>query len=387
MSMGKLASAVLFFLILTGCDPVPVQYPPGSPSQPPTPSTAIPSQPANLPPPGTQSQPQVSGSQRGQYVWDKMIEGVAMGGSIGGPFGAGGGLIIGLIAGLLTADSYYADLNAQIQSEQAKDKELEAQLEREMERQREMEAQLGKAEDPVENNQLKQPQLAQRAIKEVKNKTRVPNKKGDLNALASLGKKSASPSLPSTPFKNVEIRDINRDGFPDLWIYYNPLKPGEIVRQEEDTNGDGRVDTWSAFHESKLARREVDTKGSGRPDTVYYYEDDKIAREERDESGDGRPSFRAVYQDGRLARVEKDVNRDGKMDLWVTYDTEQTDEVVVKEERDLNGDGGVDLWSYYEDGRLVRRDVSAVGLDYLSEKEKELKLAPPKGLSPPLPKS
>ncbi|MFQ5902745.1 MAG: hypothetical protein ACE5JO_03555 [Candidatus Binatia bacterium] len=302
-----------------------------------------------------------------------------MGGSIAGPFGAGGGLVLGLIFGLSTADSHFEQLNAQIQSEQAKDKELEAQIERELERQREMEAQLGKAGGTSEPKQREEPQPTQRAVEEIKKETRT-DKKEELSPLASLGKKEISPAPPSSPFKNVEIKDINQDGVPDLWIYYNPLKPGEIVRQEEDTNGDGRVDTWSTFHEGKLVRREVDTNGKGRPDTVYYYEDDKIAREERDENRDGRPSFRAIYQDGRLAKVEKDINRDGKIDLWITYDANQTEEVIIKEERDLNGDGAVDLWSYYEDGRLVRRDVSAVGLEHLSEQEKPPPEVPPQTL-------
>jgi len=42
---------------------------------------------------------------------------------------------------------------------------------------------------------------------------------------------------------------------------------------------------------------------------------------------------------------------------------------VIKEERDLNGDGVADLWSYYENGRLVRRDVSAIGLEILAKQE------------------
>ncbi len=309
-----------------------------------------------------------------------------MGGSIAGPFGAGGGLILGLIFGLTTADSYYAELNAQIQSEQEKDKELEAQIEQEIERQRELEAQLEKVGDLSDQKEGEKLQPVQGAIKETKNETKIDNKKEDLSTLASLDKKKISPTPPSSPFKNVKIRDINQDGVPDLWIYYNPRKPGEIIRQEEDTNGDGMVDTWSAFHEGKLVRREVDTQRNGRPDTVYYYEDDKIAREERDENGDGRPSFRAMYQDGRLARVEKDIDRDGKIDLWITYDTNQTEEVIIKEERDLNSDGAVDLWSYYEGGRLVRRDVSAVGLEHLSEQEEPPEVAPPHDPSPPLPK-
>jgi len=66
-----------------------------------------------------------------------------MGGSIAGPYGAGVGLIFGGLYGLFTVDSHYEQLNAQIQSEQAKDKELEALLEQEIERQRELEEQLG----------------------------------------------------------------------------------------------------------------------------------------------------------------------------------------------------------------------------------------------------
>lgn len=305
-----------------------------------------------------------------------------MGGSIGGPFGAGGGLVLGLIFGLSTADSHFEQLNAQIQSEQAKDKELEAQLEQELERQRKLEAQLGKTGSPSEPKQKGVPQVAQRAIEKTKSETKVEKKKEEPASLASLGRKETSPTPapPSSPFKNVEIKDINQDGVPDLWIYYNPMRPEEIVRQEEDTSGDGKVDTWSTFHEGKLVRREVDTKNSGRPDTAYYYENDKIAREERDRNRDGRPSFRAIYQDGRLGKVEKDINRDGKIDLWITYDTNQTEKVIIKEERDLNGDGAVDLWSYYEDGRLVQRDVSAVGLEHLSEQEQPPPEVPPQTL-------
>ena len=51
-----------------------------------------------------------------------------------------------------------------------------------------------------------------------------------------------------------------------------------------------------------------------------------------------------------------------------------------------NSDGAVDLWSYYEGGRLVQRDVSAVGLEHLSEQEEPPEVAPPHDPSPPLPK-
>jgi hypothetical protein len=293
------------------------------------------------------------------------MEGAFLGLNIGGPFGGAGGLALGLLTGLITADSHYGGLNAQIQSEQEKDRQLQAAIEEELQRQGDFEKQVahatpessGSTQDqsvPVEQARAAQTVPAARAPK------------GDI-AVASVNKNA--PSVPPTPFKNVEVKDINGDGVPDLWIYYNPQNPGEIVRQEEATKYDGKVNAWSYFKDGKLVRRDVDSHGQGRPDTVFFYHGDKIAREERDESGTGLISYRAIYQNGRLAKIEKDTRGEGKIDFWIHYDTNQTEEIIVKDEKDLNGDGIVDLWTFYENGRLVRRDVSAVGLEFLAKQE------------------
>jgi len=364
-----LMALVLSAFLWSGCDPVPVQYPPGSYPYPPTyPTTAPSSRPSNPSSPSTQPSLQVTGSQRWEYAMKKAAQAAHMGGLMAGPFGGYGawaGLFLGGIYGLVTADSHYEQLNAQIQTEQAKDKELEAKLEQEIERQRDLEVQLAKATEPQSTNQTKNEIGAKDAVKGNEKAVSL-GKKGDMERPVLSRVRETAPAAPTIPFKNVEIKDVNQDGIPDLWIYYNPLKPGEIVRQEEDANGDGSVDAWSAFKDGKLVRREVDTKGEGKPDVVFYYENEKIAREERDESHSGQPGFRALYREGRLARVERDISGDGKMDLWITYDTSRAEEVIVKEERDLDSDGAVDLWSYYEGGRLVRRDVTAVGLEVLS---------------------
>jgi hypothetical protein len=296
------------------------------------------------------------------------MEGVAMGASIAGPYGAGAGLIIGLIKHAVTFESECAQLHARIGSEQLKDQQLEAAIEQELERQRALETQIsGALATGPQPTSLPAPSTTQSQAPPSK-----PNPQSkpapDRTVLASLGKPSAS-APPASPFKNVDVRDTNGDGVPDLWIYYDPQKPGEIIRQEEATKGDGRVDTWSYFKDGRLIRRDVDTKQQGRPDTVYYYDGDRLAREEHDETGQGRISYRAIYEGGRLAKVEKDISGQGRPDLWVYYDTAKEGETVIKEERDLNGDGLVDLWSYYNDGRLVRRDVSAVGLELLSKSE------------------
>lgn len=359
--MIKCPGLALMVLLLAqaGCNPVPVQYPPGSMPYPNSKnSSAAPTQP----------QFQISGCQRGQHIWGSIMEGVAMGSSIAGPYGAGAGLLIGLIKHAVTFESECAQLHARIGSEQLKDQQLEAAIEQELERQRALETQIsGLSATGPQSTSFPAPSATQSQVPP-SNPNLQAKPAPDRTVLASLGKPSAA-APPASPFKNVDVRDTNGDGVPDLWIYYDPQKPGEIIRQEEATKGDGRVDAWSYFKEGKLIRRDVDTKQQGRPDTVYYYDGDKLAREEHDETGQGRITYRAIYEGGRLAKVEKDLNGQGRPDLWVYYDTAREGETVIKEERDLNGDGLVDLWTYYENGRLVRRDVSAIGLDLLAKSE------------------
>jgi hypothetical protein len=307
-------------------------------------------------------------SRRTEYIWEKALQGMAMGGSFAGLYGAGGGLVLGLLTGLFTANAQEAQLNNQIQTEQAKDKDLEAKVEQELERQRKLENLVGSsvASNPADASASASPQVGVEAVKSTKP---LANEKSPPVALASLEKKLPAGGSPSAPFKNVEVKDINGDGIPDLWIYYSPLKPGEIVRQEESTHWDGKVDSWSYFKEGKLVRREVDSKGRGAADTVYYYDNDQMIREEHDERGIGYATLRVLYQSGRRAKLEEDTSGSGKIDHWIYYDTSADGEVVSKEERDLDGDGAVDLWAYYQNGRLVRQDVSAVGMEVLAKQD------------------
>ena len=263
---------VITLIAVSACEPAPVQYPPGS-AQYPSSTTGAPTNPPQPPP--------VSGSQRMQHVWNKAMEGVAMGGAIAGPYGAGGGLIIGLLTGLFTADAHYNQLNRQIYTEQQKDQQLEAAIEKELARQRELENQVINGDTGAQSVTESQSNGAPAPPKSP-NQSQPAKRPPENIQLAGISK----PVAPPAPaFKNVEVRDVNGDGIPDLWIYYNPQKPGEIMRQEEASKGDGRVDTWSYFSQGQLIRRDVDSKATGRPDVVYYYDQEKIVREERDENG------------------------------------------------------------------------------------------------------
>ena len=292
-----------------------------------------------------------------------------MGGSIAGPYGAGGGLVIGLITGLMTADAHYGQINNQIYSEQKKDQQLEAAIEQELARQRDLEGQIAGVTTAERSAAPElQPVAARTQPSSPVTPAQAPiARSAEQTSVAALTKPTATAA--PKPFKNVDVRDVNGDGVPDLWVYYDPQRPGEIIRQEEATQNDGRVDAWSYFRDGRMIRREVDTRHWGRPDRVYFYDGDKLMREERDESGQGLMTYRAQYDNGRLARVEKDSSGRGRSDLWIFYDASKDGEIVVREERDLNGDGIPDLWSHFENGRLVRRDVSAVGLELLSKKD------------------
>src|SRR5918995_484361 len=138
---GRFGSiSCVLLLTLLGCGPVAVQNPPGS-VQSPYSGAAV----SNTSGPQYPPQPQVTGSQRWNHAWTKAMEGAFVGLNIGGPFGGAGGLALGLLTGLITADSHYGAVNAQIQSEQEKDRQLEAAIEQELQRQAGFENQIAQA--------------------------------------------------------------------------------------------------------------------------------------------------------------------------------------------------------------------------------------------------
>jgi hypothetical protein len=70
-----------------------------------------------------------------------------------------------------------------------------------------------------------------------------------------------------------------RDGIADRHEFHDK---GILVRAEQDTNGDGRVDQWQRFDHGKLRELLIDTtQTSGRPDRRLVYADNgAVARVE-----------------------------------------------------------------------------------------------------------
>ena len=105
----------------------------------------------------------------------------------------------------------------------------------------------------------------------------------------------------------------HHDGKINLVVYY---QDGQRVRSEEDTDFDGRMDTWE-----------------------YYGPD-----------ANGIPV---------VTRVERDTRGTGKPDTFETFTQQNGSRVIVKREVDTDGDGQIDEVSVFQNGELVRRGPAA----------------------------
>jgi hypothetical protein len=133
-----------------------------------------------------------------------------------------------------------------------------------------------------------------------------------------------------------------------------------------DRNWDGRPDLFEvrtrdeADGDGALLRRAQDLDFDGRLDVVERY-DAKGARVEEsyDLDFDGLPDVTAHYEQGELVRKELSHGTDRMVDAIQFFEKER----LVRIERDTNRDGRVDLWEYWEDGRIDRigEDLDADG--------------------------
>ena len=177
--------------------------------------------------------------------------------------------------------------------------------------------------------------------------------------------------------------DRDYDGVTDAWSEY---EWGEIVSRVLDSNGDGNPDVWERYEKARMASREVDRDDDGVRDAFYTYESGSLVEERHDSNNDGQLDRVIRYQDRLRMNSEEDLDTDGRMDTWTTYgnaggrevvariehdkrgdgavtmvetfDTATGQAVLSRRDEDVNGDGEVDVVSIYEEGKLVRREIS-----------------------------
>ena len=148
-----------------------------------------------------------------------------------------------------------------------------------------------------------------------------------------------------------EVLDENHDGRPDRVLHYDANR--RLTRSEEDSDGDGELETVSIYRDGELARKRADSSGDGQADSWSFYHGGELVRHELDRDGDGFRDLVMTYAGGELTREEEDRNGDGRSDSVAHY---RGGELTERHE-DIDFDGKPDVASYYENGRLARREL------------------------------
>ena len=98
-------------------------------------------------------------------------------------------------------------------------------------------------------------------------------------------------------------------------------------------------------------------------DMLVTYEDRLRVRAEEDRNLDGRTDTlddlsEARRRGARLARSRRTRPAMARPDVFETYVLLDDRAVLARREEDKNGNGEIDITSIYENGKLVRREIS-----------------------------
>lgn len=126
---------------------------------------------------------------------------------------------------------------------------------------------------------------------------------------------------------------------------------GKLQLLKYDSNGDGKVDTWSYMDGTRVLRIEIDKDEDGKLDRWEYYDaDQKLTKTGTSRANDGKEdAWSYTGPDGMIARIDVSTRRDGKITRTEYYEKN----VLVRAEEDNDEDGKVDKWETYDDGRLA----------------------------------
>jgi hypothetical protein len=136
---------------------------------------------------------------------------------------------------------------------------------------------------------------------------------------------------------------------------------GRLQQLTYDSNGNGKIDTWSYMDGTRVLRIEIDKDEDGKIDRWEYYgPDQKLEKVGFSRANDGKPDAWA-YQgaDGQVAKIEISTKRDGRIDRTEFYEKG----ALARAEEDTDGDLRVDKWETWQDGALtmVALDTSRRG--------------------------
>lgn len=111
--------------------------------------------------------------------------------------------------------------------------------------------------------------------------------------------------------------DGNRDGVIDRWEYYGA--DGPLKRLGTSSESDGIEDTWVVQTDARM-RVDVSTRRDGIADRHEFHENGALVRTEQDTNGDGRLDQWQHFANGRLREVLIDTSlSSGQPDRRLVY--------------------------------------------------------------------
>jgi hypothetical protein len=170
------------------------------------------------------------------------------------------------------------------------------------------------------------------------------------SAPAQLARQGIEPSYDKTGRLERIAYDRNHDGKPDAWLQ---MRGARVISADLDEDFDGVVDRREFYVDgpvattasatastlparTELLRAEQSTRGDGKMNRVEFYEHGKLARVEEDSNGDGRVDKWETWSGGSLVMVALDTKGTGRPDRRIVYSVDGTE---PRMEVDVKGDG------------------------------------------------
>jgi hypothetical protein len=270
-------------------------------------------------------------------------------GAVGGPIGIAVGAGLGLLHGLWAMKKYVEQARAEAERQRAMDRELERQM-----------ATQGPGGPVGVDGEGQGVLIVKDHLADAPSASpRVPQPGTQVDA------EGLRPVFEGSRLVRRERRAS--DGSVDLVLHYDTR--GRLVRRDESTRGDGRLDTSASYADGVLQRKESDTDGDGNVDVWAFYDGvGDLSRMETLLSGGGRRT--ETYRAGRVAeRLDGDLlsvfdesgrlvkqGRKGEGDRMLAWRYFEAGGDVVREEQ-FGDDGRLSAVAHYEAGRLVRREL------------------------------
>ncbi len=166
-----------------------------------------------------------------------------------------------------------------------------------------------------------------------------PEKSTTGEAKAPEGPKALEHEKCDASMGRAESLDPAKTGKPELLQVFDKSNGHEICRVA-DLNHDGKPDMYEYYNaDGSLRRREGAYETSDAISEVQIFENGKMVRRERDTTGQRKIDTWDTYDPatGKLIKRERDNNGDGKVDQWWTWDGNNVTIAI-----DKNGDGQPD---------------------------------------------